>query len=393
MRGRLSTVLTIALLAASLPPHATAAEAPWTAVTPALPRPENLDPAGLSDVAAVSTTDIWAVGDGWSDTQQPLIAHWTGAGWDPVEEPPVPNLQYSLSAVDALSTRDVWAVGSGMASPAPDFHPVPVIAHYNGTTWSVTKTPVPPSSSLATLTDIDMTSPTNGWAVGWRTNSPTAPSQSLAMHWQNNRWTTTTLPQIAGISALLNSVHAQAGNNNDVWAVGSQGDSALVMHFNGTQWTQQPVPQPGTTDAFNELQAVTTTATNDVWAVGATCTPITDGATCKPLILHLSNNTWQLIPTADTQGTNLRDITARSNNDIWAVGYDLPPGGQETTYTEHWDGKTFTTIPSNTNTNTNTPTTRGDLASALEAITQIPKTTTLWAAGWQENTPQLIQHD
>lgn len=386
MRGRLPMILTIALLAASLPAHAAADETAWAPVTPVFAPPDNLSAVGLNDVAAVSPADVWAVGGGWSDIEEPLIAHWTGTGWRPVEAPSAPNLQYSLSAVDAVSARDVWAVGNGMPSPAPDFLPVPVIAHYDGATWSLVPVPAPPSSNSEVLTDVDMTSGTDGWTVGWRAGSPTEPLRPLVMRWRHGRWVTVRLPDLGGDNAMLDHVYARAGN--DVWAVGSQGDSALVMHFDGGRWRRIAVPHGGVADAVNGLRAVTAVSAGEVWAVGSACVPVADGAACQPLILRLSGGVWRVVPTAGDRGTNLQDVVARSSDDVWAVGYDLPAGGQEADYAEHWDGQRFTTVP----TDGGSVSTRGDLASALEAVTRIPGTAELWAVGWQAGDAQVIRH-
>jgi hypothetical protein len=395
MSGRLRTVLMIGLLAAFVPAYATAAvpayaaaaETPWTLVTPALARPDNLSSAGLFDVAAVSPADVWAVGGGWSDSEQPVIAHWTGADWRPVQAPPVPNFQYNLSAVDVVSARDVWAVGNGMASPSPDFATTPVIAHYDGTAWSLVPTPAPRSSDPDVLTDVDMISATEGWAVGWRGASAPKPLQPLIMRWHNGRWVRVSLSHIGGGNAMLQRVYARAGN--DVWAVGSEGDSALVMHFDGVRWRRIGVPRGGVANASNELRAVTVVSPGDVWAAGAACFTRADGiVACQPLVLHLSAGVWRVVPTAGDRGTFLLGVVARASNDVWVVGYDLPQVGQESNYVEHWDGRRFVPVPADAG----PLAAQGDPASALEDVTQIPGTTELWAVGWRDGDPQVIRH-
>jgi hypothetical protein len=386
MRSRLPIILAIALLAASLPASAAAAEVPWTPVTPTLLRVENFGFAGLSDVAAASATDVWAVGSGWSNVDEPLIEHWTGAGWDPVEEPSVPNFQYTLSGADAVSARDVWAVGSGMGAPMPDFHYVPVIAHYDGTTWSLVPAPAPPPLSVYALTGIDMVSATDGWAVGWQAGTNVNMTQPLVMRWRNGRWVTVRLPDVGGDHVMLHHVYAGAGD--DVWAVGAEEDSALVMHFDGTRWRRITVPHGGVAGAANDLRAVTVVSTGEVWAVGYACGPF-GTVTCQPLILHLSGGRWQVVPTAGDRDKFLLDVVARSSNDVWVVGYNEPSGVQDANYVEHWDGQRFATVPADAG----SLAVRGGLASALTAVTRIPGTAELWAVGWQDgNIPQVIRH-
>lgn len=389
MRARLPMIFTTALLATSLPATATAVAAPWTPVTPALVRPDNLDPAQLSDVAAVSPTDVWAVGGGWRATEGPLIAHWTGAGWDPVEEPHVPDAVYTLSAVDAVSARDVWAIGNRRPS-ATDVHPAPVIAHYDDTEWSTVPVPAPPRWSYDTVTDIDMVSATDGWAVGWHVGPSTEPylPQPLVLRWRDGRWARTVLPGAGDADARLMAVHARAGD--DVWAVGMAGDSALVMHFDGTRWTRIAVPHSGVIESYNGLRAVTAVSAGEVWAVGSACVPAPNVPACQPSALRLSGGVWRSVPTSGDRGTNLTDVVVRSSDDVWAVGYEAGPLSplQEASHVEHWDGQRFTTVP----VAIGPLPTRGGLASALAAITRIPGSAELWAVGWQHNVPLVIRH-
>src|SRR5262245_47136294 len=100
MRGYLPTILTGALLATSVP----AGETEWTPVIPALARPEAVESVSLNDVTATSSSDVWVVGDdGWNGGQQPLTAHWDGAGWTVVPAPEIADFDYKLRAVDAVA--------------------------------------------------------------------------------------------------------------------------------------------------------------------------------------------------------------------------------------------------------------------------------------------------
>jgi hypothetical protein len=62
-------------------------------------------------VAAVSATDVWAVG-GYFDETAPglrtLVEHWNGAVWEVVASANVPPSDNRLNAVTALAARQ-WA--------------------------------------------------------------------------------------------------------------------------------------------------------------------------------------------------------------------------------------------------------------------------------------------
>jgi hypothetical protein len=68
----------------------------------------------LNGVAAVSSTDVWAVGysyDYYGGGSDSLIEHWDGTAWTTVPSPnPGTALNY-LNGVAAVSSNDVWAVG------------------------------------------------------------------------------------------------------------------------------------------------------------------------------------------------------------------------------------------------------------------------------------------
>lgn len=62
----------------------------------------------LNGVAAVSATDVWAVGQ---LGDQPLVEHWDGDRWSVVPNPEVTSPAW-LDAVIAVAEKDIWAVGS-----------------------------------------------------------------------------------------------------------------------------------------------------------------------------------------------------------------------------------------------------------------------------------------
>jgi hypothetical protein len=83
----------------------------------------------LKAVAALSPSNVWAVGmvrpsasEGW----MPVVEHWNGTSWRRVSSPdPHPNLSRNLMAIAAISASDIWAAGSVG------------IENWNGTSWSL----------------------------------------------------------------------------------------------------------------------------------------------------------------------------------------------------------------------------------------------------------------
>ena len=117
--------------------------------------------AVLNAVAAVSTTDIWAVGDfeGANYNIQPLIEHWDGKTWQITPNPRFKNGGI-LYGITVLSANDIWAVGTynirGFGRGLTE--------HWNGVQWNF----VPSVSYYVSTMLYGATAIANNdvWAVG-----------------------------------------------------------------------------------------------------------------------------------------------------------------------------------------------------------------------------------
>ncbi len=96
----------------------------------------------LRAVAAISTHNVWAVGNYFtgknkgSMIDQTLIEHFNGTSWSTVPSPNPgtgSNGNY-LRAVAAISADDIYAVGSASGIGAS-------IEHYDGKSWSAVSNP------------------------------------------------------------------------------------------------------------------------------------------------------------------------------------------------------------------------------------------------------------
>ena len=94
----------------------------------------------LNGIAAVSASDVWAVGfyiDGGDNT---LIEHWNGSSWKVVPSPNlgVQHVDVSLSSVAAVSASNVWAVDSYLDVSN---NTNTLSEHWNGSSWRVVPSP------------------------------------------------------------------------------------------------------------------------------------------------------------------------------------------------------------------------------------------------------------
>lgn len=98
----------------------------------------------IQSITGISATDAWAVGNsaaGRFDPVQPLFEHWNGKSWQVVPSPAGLVGNNFPSSVAAVSSTDVWAVFSETATAA----------HWNGSTWSLVQLPVPTGSQFNIL--------------------------------------------------------------------------------------------------------------------------------------------------------------------------------------------------------------------------------------------------
>src|SRR5436190_4900388 len=115
----------------------------------------------------------------------------------------------------------------------------------------------------------------------------------------------------------------------------------LIEHWDGTEW--QVVASPNIQAANHYLYGVTAVAPNDAWGVGL-YEP--QGGGNRTLILHWDGISWSIVPSpSPATYSGLYAVAAASATDVWAVGYYFTESTQRTLI-EHWDGKSWGILPS-----------------------------------------------
>jgi hypothetical protein len=176
--------------------------------------------SGVSTVNAVSadsSTDVWAVGGSAAGT---VSLHWDGTTWTQI---PTARLRFGgVVSVAALSPSNVWAVGTGPGVPTGGFsaHPTAVIEHFDGTSWSVVPSPNPNPQGNNSLVAIAAVNANDIWAVGHQLQGP------FTEHWDGTRWSIVATP-----SGVANLIGMTALGDGTVVAVGEGTDgSAVILH-------------------------------------------------------------------------------------------------------------------------------------------------------------------
>lgn len=181
----------------------------------------------LDGVTAISATDVWAVGDAEnaSNAQNTLAEHWNGTQWSIITSPNPggdAGAPHYLYAVAAVSTTDVWAVGSDLNASNET---QTLILHWDGTSWSVVQSP--DASSIDNyLFGVAAVSANNIWAVGDYT-TPGILEQTLVEHWNGTSWSVVQSPNV-GEANILTAV-ANVPGTRELWAVGSYGNPGSTL--------------------------------------------------------------------------------------------------------------------------------------------------------------------
>ena len=304
----------------------------------------------LLGVAAVSAGEAWAVG--WSQepgappfVKRTLIQRSAGGAWTIVPSPnPAGDTNTVLYGVSAAAPDDAWAVGATHDGTLPSRT---LILHWDGAQWSIVPSPSP-DTQLNELRAVAAISATDAWAVGWRGGTQgETPLETLILHWDGVAWTQVPSPNIPAGANQLSAITALSAS--EVWAVGSAGGAPLAMRFDGSAWSVVHVP--GHLGMSTEkLNGIAGTSPDDLWAVG-------DGRgffsnRTSGTIRHWNGVHWTLKVCRAFSPSNPPDgyegggpdfsfagITARADDDVWAVGY---LGSGPTIM--HWDGEAWTPV-------------------------------------------------
>jgi hypothetical protein len=332
---RLAVPMILVSCALFAPDFARAAS--WHVV--ASPNPSSR-PNKLLDVSASAANNVWAAGpnvvarwngSAWRAVRMPgfqpanletfspsntlvqgahTIARWNGMAWKTLPNPPVTEI-FSMSARSAL---DVWIVAS---TPGPAWFRCSIL-HWNGSKWADVRSTqaCPDGEVVAQFVEILEISPTSVWIAGYDGQDG---GNVATAHWNGSAWSPSFSP--AGGYVTVGGIGGAPGQ---VWLAGSQ------------------TPRGG----FADWGWVGKINTSQAWTMGG-----------------------------DSEGPDhrLRDVDARGSTTAWAVGERVNASGVLRTWTERWNGSTWTDLGGpNVGTGSN----------RLNAVKVVPGTTqNVWAVG------------
>ncbi len=139
-----------------------------------MPAPaSSMDFNKLSAVAAISNNNIWIVGNSFSQPSQvsPFIDHWNGSTWDAVSTSDLPP-SFLPTTISARNADDIWIAG-GQA-----------LAHWNVKGWQ--SFPVASQKDFKLFNAITALAHDNAWVVGSSLETNTI--VPLVEHWNGSSW-------------------------------------------------------------------------------------------------------------------------------------------------------------------------------------------------------------
>jgi hypothetical protein len=268
--------------------------------------------------------------------------------WKIVPTPTPPSTvgtQFEMSGVDVVSRTDVRfpAVAYGLDVYAP------WTLKWDGSTLSALP-PIPHSPLTTQSAEAgSFDSGTDGWELG----HGGAGGFQLAARWSGGGWTLVPLGVPADPASEAAWLHDIAAlSPTDAWAVGAtyhagpgtvlgvDSRGVLIQHWDGTRWTTVDNPlahQPDST-----LNAVRALSATDIWATGWRG----DGnGTFATLVEHWDGHSWTVLPTPPGMNrAGMHAISASGPNDVWITGDQGTPEnpGEARALIEHWDGHAWT---------------------------------------------------
>ena len=311
--------------------------------------------ADIGQVSCPSSSECFA--DGWyapgggGQRYRPLIEQFNGTRWR-VSPAAVPTARSSqLLGMSCVSTTDCFAVGQQTLHPLTG--PVTLAERWNGKTWSIIPTPVPPASLDSELNGVSCAPSGPCMAVGdFNFNTGATSTTGFAELWNGTRWTEIPTAQPASASSLLLGVSCRIASDCTAtgwWnPVNTSESFPLVNHWDGTRWRVVPSPHPASLND-SVLSGVSCPAAGSCVAVGDffTETPTTF---LRDNLSELWNGThWSRLPTPEPAGSSenqLGTVSCPAAGSCMAVGEDNSPAGPTVTLAEHWNGKTWSILPS-----------------------------------------------
>ncbi len=283
-----------------------------------------------------------------------LAERWNGTAWSLTSTPNMPGVLNSDLVSVACSTSDsCMAVGNQETSAGGQ---TSLAETWNGTSWSIQKTPAVSGALTVMLSGVTCTSSNACVAVGWYA-STAGTQEPLAESWNGHAWTIHATPTPAGATqAVLAGVSCMTATS--CVAVGSQENATghqlpLTERWSGGAWTMQSTPMPASA-LQGRLISISCAAATSCVAVGEYLNGSVNvgrGHAHQPMAVSWNGATWSarsIDRPAGAPASYLDAVSCAGATSCTAVGWSTSPGSSktETALAESWNGVAWTMQPS-----------------------------------------------
>ena len=294
---------------------------------------------GLHAVSCASPNACLAVGTfETSKAFESFSQSWDGTSWNPQAMPKAKVTTMSdVSCVAATSCVAVGNLSTGGGNQAP------LAERWNGTGWTLQKTPAPAGTSRDFLLGVSCPTKTSCFAVGLSSKGSAANQRTLAEQWNGKKWVIQKTPNPAGQQEIeLKSVSCRSASF--CVSIGTFGDGTFAQVWNGKAWkATSPVPNPKGA-IHSVFQGVSCPAVNDCVAVGVTFRHHKS----VPLAERWNGKKWSPLPAVTPAGSgviasSLSSVSCSSGSSCTAVGIVI--AGSDQAIEETWTGKRWVIHP------------------------------------------------
>ncbi|MEU3663819.1 hypothetical protein AB0E77_29365 [Streptomyces sp. NPDC032940] len=215
------------------------------------------------------------------------------------------------------------------------------------------------------------------------------------------QWTAAELPD-TGTAALTGITRV---DGDTTWAYGIrvtregkvQRSAPLLLARDDGRRDWREMPMPPFTQGFDQIDEISAVSQDDAWAVS-----LYDAARGAFRTQHWDGTAWRVIDAPAPEGVplaggGLLDVSARSADDVWAVGWvqvvdsetptpDKPGGTTQESHNEalvqHWDGDAWRIVP-----------VPGAASLSVESVAAVGADD-VWVSGYtEEDQPVTLHHD
>lgn len=305
--------------------------------------------AQFSGVSCPTVSECFAAGaeaPGVSSQRyRSLIERFNGKAWS-VSSVPVPKAAWSrLYGIACADATSCFAVGSENIGSV--FAPVTLTERWDGSKWSVTRSPVPPKSIDSELNAVSCPTSRFCMAVGDKNFNRTGVTSDVAERWNGKRWTVVPAAAPVKSSTLLTSVSCRTPSDCTAagwWApVAGKAEYPLIDHWNGKRWRVVPSPHPRKLDD-SLMFGVACPAENRCIATGEFFTQTAQGFNSSNLAELSHGARWSVLATPNPGSQDqLSAVSCSGRHECMSVGNDVGPAA-EVTLAELWNGRRWAVL-------------------------------------------------